>query len=62
VQQTTELDLAVNTIQPKALAVIAPLNELPLGACPEWVIFDRRAQSPRTAAYPLIASVPGECC
>jgi hypothetical protein len=35
VQQTTELDLAVNTIRPKALAVIAPLNELPLGACPE---------------------------
>jgi hypothetical protein len=37
VQQTTELDLAVNTMRPKALAVIAPLNELPLGACAEWV-------------------------
>jgi hypothetical protein len=25
------------------------------------VIFDRRAPSPLTAAYPLIASVSGEC-
>jgi hypothetical protein len=41
--------------------VFVGASGFPGAACPNWVIFDRRARSPLTAAYPQIAAVPGGC-